>query len=397
MSNPLLTIVTPSYNQGPFIRETIESVLSQDYPNIEYIIMDGGSTDETAAIASEYSSRLTFISEPDRGQSHAINKGFRRAKGEILAWLNSDDVFLPGAVGAAVKGFLEKPGAGIVYGDGFLMDRAGNFKSRFPYTQRFDLYRLAQLSDYILQQSVFIRKSVLEEAGYLREDLHYALDWDLWIRIGKRYPLHYVPFYFGAIREYADAKSSAGGFQRIREIGGVLREHTGRLIPPGWILYGMETAGRRCLERIGGRHGVLADLLKLLVTVLCGLTVRLTVNWNQGWFHDDWAANSFHYWLPMGEGNLVLKGFMPDNPTLLGQQIRVLGNGELLGVFNLQPGRFRLEIPVSSPWRILRLEIQASRTHVPEIKDMRRLSYVLDSIGWQDYGYGPPPPPPAET
>src|SRR5579864_7213135 len=103
MNDPLVTIVTPSYNQGRFIRATIESVLSQDYPSIEYIIMDGGSTDETAAVVGEYKGRLTFISEHDRGQSHAINKGFRMARGEIVSWLNSDDIILPGAVSHAVR------------------------------------------------------------------------------------------------------------------------------------------------------------------------------------------------------------------------------------------------------------------------------------------------------
>src|SRR5436309_8624539 len=113
-STPLFSVVTPSYNQGRFIRATIESVLSQDYPNLEYIIMDGGSADETASVVKEYASRLTFISEKDRGQSHAINKGFQMARGEILAWLNSDDLYLPGAVNRAVQAFHENPAAGAV-------------------------------------------------------------------------------------------------------------------------------------------------------------------------------------------------------------------------------------------------------------------------------------------
>src|SRR3989475_2629391 len=104
-SIPLFSVVTPSYNQGRFIRATIESVLTQDYPYLEYIIMDGGSTDETASLVKEYAGRLTWISEPDRGQSHAINKGFRMAQGEIVAWLNSDDIILPGAVSHAVRTF----------------------------------------------------------------------------------------------------------------------------------------------------------------------------------------------------------------------------------------------------------------------------------------------------
>ena len=127
MTEPLVTIVTPSYNQGRFIRATIESVLAQDYPAIEYIIMDGGSTDETAAIASEYNERLTFISEPDRGQSHAVNKGFRMARGEIVNWINSDDVILPGAVGHAVRALTQHPRVGAVYGEGYTIDRDGKF------------------------------------------------------------------------------------------------------------------------------------------------------------------------------------------------------------------------------------------------------------------------------
>src|SRR5882724_1671971 len=111
MPGPLVTIVTPSYNQGHFIRATIESVLSQDYPHVEYIIMDGGSTDETASVAKDYASRVTFISEKDRGQSHAINKGFDMAKGSVLAWLNSDDLYLPGCIRTAVDGLRMNPAA----------------------------------------------------------------------------------------------------------------------------------------------------------------------------------------------------------------------------------------------------------------------------------------------
>jgi glycosyltransferase involved in cell wall biosynthesis len=143
--------VTPSYNQGEFIRATIESVLSQDYPNLRYIVMDGGSTDQTAAIAAEYGSRLTWISEKDRGQAHAINKGFAMASGEIVAWLNSDDIFLPGAVKRAVRGFSSAPpGIGAIYGEGYLMDREGHFRRRFPHTEPFNLWKLMYLSDYVL-------------------------------------------------------------------------------------------------------------------------------------------------------------------------------------------------------------------------------------------------------
>src|SRR5262249_43836225 len=117
-ASPLFSVVTPSYNQGRFIRATIESELSQDYPNLNNIIMDGGSMDETASVGKDYAGRLTFISEKDRGQTHAINKGFKLARGELLAYLNSDDVYLPGMVRTAVQGFRKNPHAGAVYGEG---------------------------------------------------------------------------------------------------------------------------------------------------------------------------------------------------------------------------------------------------------------------------------------
>ena len=211
MPVPVVTVVTPSYNQGCFIRATIESVLSQNYPYLEYIVMDGGSTDETAAVVKEYSSRLTFISERDRGQSHAINKGFQMARGSVLAWLNSDDLYLPGSIHAAVDAFDRNPSAGAVYGEGYLIDSAGKSASRFPWTQTFDLWRLTYLSDYILQQTVFFRRAALDEVGYLNECLHYTMDWDILIRLGKRYPVEYIPAYMACLREHPEAKTFAGG------------------------------------------------------------------------------------------------------------------------------------------------------------------------------------------
>ena len=138
---PLVSVITPSYNQGQFIQATIESVLSQDYPNIEYIIVDGASTDLTAEVVKPYTNRLTWISEKDRGQSEAINKGFRMAKGGIVAWLNSDDIYLPGAISAAVAAFEQHPRTGAIYGEGFQIDKAGKVKSKFPFTEPFNLWK----------------------------------------------------------------------------------------------------------------------------------------------------------------------------------------------------------------------------------------------------------------
>src|SRR5262249_45140624 len=133
---PLVSIVTPSFNQGRFIRETIESVLLQDYPNLEYMVIDGGSTDETVSILERYRDRFFWVSEPDRGQAHAINKGWKRAKGDILAWLNSDDMYLPGAISNAARYLVDHPEIGLVYGDGYHVAEDGRMLSLYP-TERF--------------------------------------------------------------------------------------------------------------------------------------------------------------------------------------------------------------------------------------------------------------------
>ena len=390
MERPLVTVVTPSYNQGEFIRATIESVLGQDYPDLEYIIMDGGSTDQTAAVASEYSSRLTFISEKDRGQSHAINKGFHCARGTILSWLNSDDVYLPGAVRKAVEAFERSPRAGAVYGEGYLMNREGKVTSRFPCTEPMNLWKLIHLSDYILQQTVYFRKAVLDEVGDLDENLHYTMDWDILIRIGRKYPLEYIPEYLGCLREYPEAKSFSGGKERIRELHGLLRRHTGMRLPPGSIVYGLDTYHRIwCaeVERVLGAVGrPVSKKLQTLIRLASGLLIGRAMG-EQGLFPDGWAGPVLHYMLAPGPGNLVMEGYIPEtNRVLRRQKVRFLVNGTPLKSVRLQPGDFRLEVelPPNLQNKLLSLEIRAARyfvpTLVPLLGDRRRLSYKLKGV-----------------
>jgi len=163
---PLVTIVTPSLNQGRFIEETILSVLNQDYPNIEYLIVDGGSTDSTLGILKKYSDRLTWISEQDSGQSNAINKGFKMANGEIVAWLNSDDLYEPGAVIKAVACFTAMQEVMLVYGGANFINEDGKIIAKFEHSRPHDLWVLVNELDYVLPPTAFIRKSALEVVGY---------------------------------------------------------------------------------------------------------------------------------------------------------------------------------------------------------------------------------------
>ena len=350
MPGPLVTVVTPSFNQGRYIRATIESVMSQDYPNLEYIVMDGGSTDATASVAKDYSSRLTFTSEKDLGQSHAINKGFRMARGAIVSWLNSDDIYLPGAILKAVKAFERNPDAGAVYGEGYIIDSAGRTTSRFPHTEAFNLWKLVHLSDYILQQTVSFRKQVLEEVGSLDEDLHYSMDWEILIRIGKRYPLVYIPEFMACLREYPEAKTSSGGLARAHEIRRMLRRHTGMRYPPGYLVYGLDTYQRLWCERIDGFFS--KPFKPVAATLQTG--VRLAARWvvghvirdSQGLWHDGWACRVLRYMLPPGYGPLFIEGDVPNFWPWRGQEFQIEANGLHLGDYDIGQGNFQLAVKV---------------------------------------------------
>jgi glycosyltransferase involved in cell wall biosynthesis len=221
--HPLVSIVTPSFNKGPYIEETILSVRNQTYPCIEYIVIDGGSTDETLSILEKYSGDITWISERDNGQSDAINKGWKRARGDIIAYLNADDTYLPNAVEIAVNYFLQHPETGMIYGDGILSDEKGGFLEYFTAGE-FNLKDLVFCKDNILQPAVFLRKSVFDAVGDVDVDLHLAMDLDYWIRTGLRYPVTYIPVSLATAKIYKDAKSSALMYRYVKEYEHILKK-----------------------------------------------------------------------------------------------------------------------------------------------------------------------------
>lgn len=180
---PLISIVTPSYNQGEFIEETIRSLLLQGYPNLEYIIMDGGSTDSTVSIIQKYSPWIShWISEHDEGQSNAVNKGFRHSNGEILAWLNSDDTYEKNALSSVANLMLQKPRVGVVYGNTNVINENGETLAEIrtiPFDSQAFLYETVHI---VAQSSVFWRAKLFFEVGQLNEDLHYSMDRELLLR-----------------------------------------------------------------------------------------------------------------------------------------------------------------------------------------------------------------------
>lgn len=204
---PLVSVVTPSLNQGTFIAETIESVLGQDYPHLDYLVVDGGSTDGTLDVLRGYGARLRWLSEPDGGQSAAINKGWQATRGDIIAWLNADDTYRPGTLQKVVKLFLAHPEVAAVYGDCDYVDAEGRFIRRYPTRP----YNYAQLvrsaSNFIPQPATFIRRSVREAIGGLDESLDCVMDFDYWLRLGARFEMVYLAEDLATLRLHTAAKS----------------------------------------------------------------------------------------------------------------------------------------------------------------------------------------------
>jgi glycosyltransferase involved in cell wall biosynthesis len=224
---PLVSIITPSYNQVRFLEETILSVLAQDYPRIEYIIIDGGSTDGSVEIIQHYAERLAgWVSERDQGQTEALNKGFARATGEIFAWLNSDDTYLPGAVSEAVNFLTAHPEAGMVYGDANLIDEHGEVIGQFPARQT-DLRRMLRGSVHIPQQTAFFRARLWQQVGPLDLSFYFAMDYDLWVRLAKVAPLIYEPRLWANFRLHGEGKSIARDDRCYPEMLRIYRREVG--------------------------------------------------------------------------------------------------------------------------------------------------------------------------
>ena len=279
MNDTLVSIITPSFNQGQFIQHTIESVLNQSYKNIEYLVLDGGSTDNTLDLLRSYGDRIHWISEPDRGQSDAINKGFCQAKGEIVAWLNSDDTYELNAIELVVEYFKQYPDVALVYGEGFIIDKLGTKVRKFEPTKEFDLWMLIHQWDYILQPATFFRKEPLKVIGYLDPNKHWTMDWDLWIRFALKYELKYLPAYLANSREYEDTKTETGGFKRFSEIARIMRFYGELDFPPGYFSYLGSTIATQCKDIFG-----LNILSRKIATFLhIWFNRKLTGLYSDGW------------------------------------------------------------------------------------------------------------------
>jgi len=253
---PLVSIVTPSYNQARFLEETLLSVQRQDYPRIEHIVVDGGSTDGSVDVIRRHESRLArWVSERDNGQSDAIRKGFTMADGRIFAWLNSDDTLMPGAVGVVVRELTRDPALGLVYGDRLQVDARGNVVG----TVRLPSHRRAMFrrNFTIPQETAFFRRTHYEAVGGIDVGLHFAMDFDLWVRLSAAAPMRHLPVFLGCYRRHDTSKSvemragePAHGYREESEA--VYRRHFGRRLPSraAMALYRLAHKTRTALEAV---------------------------------------------------------------------------------------------------------------------------------------------------
>jgi hypothetical protein len=252
MQLPKFSVVTVSFNQGEFIRQTIESVLAQDYPNFEHIVIDGGSTDNTVSILREYP-HLKWVSEPDRGQSHALNKGFSRATGDVIAWINSDDWYAPGAFHAIAREIAEYP---VVMGRCAFVDRQGVLKEDVANVERtwFDTLKYWVYHSSPAQPSIFFARSILAELNIpyesaLDEGLYFTMDFDLWLRIQERYPLmRRIDKTLSYFRVYDTNKTGADMASTYREFSRVYRRHTAKAIQQEQAFSFVVPVGGSCVE-----------------------------------------------------------------------------------------------------------------------------------------------------
>ena len=367
-------------------------MLSQDYP-------DRSTSWSTARLDRRHPRRvgpvtwrLQWISRQDHGQSDAINKGFRRAKGEILAWLNSDDTYMPGAVRSAVDHLTAHPDCAMVYGDGYLIDEEGQVTGRFPATEPFDLWKLVYVLDYILQQSAFFRREAVENGRLPGRAVALGMDWDLFIKLGKRFRVDYLPQAMANLREHRGAKTFSGGTRRMAELVEVMHRHGSRRYPPARLVYGFDTYFRLvfgALETLipPRARAPFVRMERGLERRTRGLVERICRH-AQGLYADGWVAPRAHFLFHRIPDchRLIVRGSTQDRfPGRQTMRIHAVVNGVDLGPRDVLPAaEFEATwgLPPAPPnQNVVEVELRCRPgfrpSPVPLRGDRRRLGFQL--------------------
>ncbi|MDA5110862.1 glycosyltransferase family 2 protein [Brevibacillus thermoruber] len=381
---PLVSIITPSFNQARFIRETIESVLNQDYPHLEHIVIDGGSTDGTLEILNHFrqtDNRFRFVSEPDRGQSHAINKGLAMAAGEIIGWVNSDDTYQPGAIRKAVQALQQRPEWAMVHGGCYVINENSQIQSSISVAPA-DYQKLYH-SCCVCQPAAFIRKDILQQMGGVDETLNFCMDYDLWIRIAKNHLIGYVPDHLANARIHRTAKSvtqwhSVG----LPEVLKTVEKHYGS-ISKTWLAHAphyrkRETPRPHPQQQVIHSHPVQPKNLSSI-----GHPDRVT---SMNRYADLWVPPQFHITIEATPGSrfhtLLVKGralaLRPGQPVNLSANILV--NGRSVGTYQTSGQSFVWEIPLDHNQQINQVTILSSRFLTDPNSSHRMICFIADEV-----------------
>lgn len=371
---PLVSVITPSYNQGKFIKQTIESVLMQDYPNVEHLVVDGGSTDGTVSILQQYGhlgDRFRFVSERDRGQSHAINKGLAMAKGEIIGWLNSDDTYQPGAIRKAVEALKAHPNCGMAHGKCYIINEHGLVQSAL-HVMPADFNNLYH-GCVICQPAAFIRKDVFQKIGGVDEALQFCMDYDLWIRIAKNHPIAYVHDFLANARVYSGTKTSTlWNTVGINEVIITVEKHYGS-VSPTWLRHAPHYWKKAVQTRS-------APIGQPTIPSSFGHPDMIT---NMNRFEDFWVPPMFRINIQTDPGihTLLVKGRA--QPLHPGQPFHfpcnVLVNGISVGSYEVSAS-FVWDIPLDTSRSVNQVDILASKFKRDPSCNNRIICYIADEV-----------------
>ncbi|MDF2667927.1 MAG: hypothetical protein K0R67_233 [Paenibacillus sp.] len=380
---PLVTVITPSFQQAKYIRETIESVWSQGYPNLEHIVVDGGSTDGTVKILEKYAKQypnFRYISERDRGQSHALNKGLKMAKGDIIGWLNSDDTYHPRAIRRATDMLTKHSKYGVVYGKAFHTDANNKQLYAYPVDPAISNARLYNVCT-LCQPAVFMRKKVLDQAGPIDESLHFCMDYDLWMRLSKTHKFGFINEVLANSRLHQEAKSVRQYFTvGLPEIIRTSLKNYGK-VSNHWLFQFIS-------HHMSEGPAWLVEHLKTFQVLGATPRVRQTNR-----YEDNWVPPRLTVDIQGGEKagipleSLLVTGehLLPEMHSGIGKlQWEILLNGRKIRTMEISRGKFAVEIPLPPNTYSCKIEIRSRAFLVPsKIKmnsDNRELSFRAKHI-----------------
>ncbi|MGH7857318.1 MAG: glycosyltransferase family 2 protein, partial [Candidatus Binatia bacterium] len=380
---PRVFVVTPSFQQAAFLRATVDSVLAQDYPRLDYFVADGGSTDGSVDILRSYGERLSWHSGPDGGQAAAIAAAWRSSTADVVAWINSDDLYLPGAVTRAVEHLLGHPEQAMVYGRAWYIDAQGQRTGEYP-TRPFDGWALRQ-DCFVCQPTAFVRREVFLRIGLPDVQMRFCMDYDLWIRLSREFEVGFLDEFLASARIHEDTKSLRERGAVYEEILRLTRAHFG-VVPRDWLIGALlHRAEARCE---GSWRGLPRMLRRRLAARLVSAEERRTLSTLHG---DGWAGTrSLLEVRADDDGKIRLRAESPFWPYRRPLTVTVTHGWRTLARHRCKRrGEFRLEFAAPGNARAgerVQIQLRANRTFVPSIvrwtpSDPRPISFrVLEQM-----------------